>query len=262
MNTPSQEDDEDDINPLTMLSLNDDNASVSEPELPSNENFQRHHIRSIDSTVLIRQLPSEGLSFKLWPAASTLVNLLDDYRHNPTKNPLKCVLPNGVVQLNILELGSGTGLVGMAAAAILGAKVTVTDLPHVIPNLQFNVDANAGLLSVNGGAVDVAPLCWGEACDVEAIGREFDVVVGSDVVYHDHLYEPLLETLRLLLNCGEEKERRKFVMSHLRRWKKEAAFFKKARKLFEVETIHVDQPSDGRRIGVVVYCMTGKSKRS
>ncbi|KAH7566410.1 hypothetical protein ACOSP7_022871 [Xanthoceras sorbifolium] len=261
----TQEDDDDDIDPMKMISLHDDDDDDKQHDASSiNEQFQRHYIRSIDSTVVIRQIPSEGLSFKLWPAATTLVTLLDHYRCHPCDSPLASVLSNGV-QLSILELGSGTGLVGMAAAAVLGANVTVTDLPHVIPNLQFNVDANAVTLCLQGGTVNVAPLRWGEADDVEAIGREFDLIMGSDVVYHDHLFEPLLETLRLLLNSstGEEKKKKtKFVVGHLRRWKKEAVFFKKAKKFFEVETIHVDRPCDGARIGVVVYCMTGKAKRS
>ncbi|KAI9166002.1 hypothetical protein LWI28_024538 [Acer negundo] len=272
MNVPTTQEDEDDddddnINPIKMISLHDDVLNQNGASISMNEHLQNHHIPSIDSTVVIRQLPSEGLSFKTWPAATTLVTLLDHYRSHPTNSPLTSVLSNGVVvqQLNILELGSGTGLVGMAASAVLKANVTVTDLPHVISNLQFNVDANASMLSLQGGTVDVAPLRWGEAGDVEAIGGEFDLIIGSDVVYHDHLFEPLLETLRLLLNSnsGEKKKKScKFVMGHLRRWKKEAAFFKKAKKLFQVETIHVDRPCDGARIGVVVYCMTGKAKRS
>lgn len=105
----------------------------------------------------------------------------------------------------------------------------------------------------------MAALRWGEAEDVEVIGREFDLIIASDVVYHDHLYEPLLKTLRLLILGGEEAEEgRVFVMAHLRRWKKDSAFFKKARKVFEVEVLHVDPPCHGSRVGVTVYRFAGK----
>ena len=110
--------------------------------------------------------------------------------------------------------------------------MTVTDLPHVIPNLQFNVDANADVVAQKCGAINVAPLRWGEDDDVDIIGREFDLVLASDVVYHDHLFEPLIQTLRFLLNGGGEKKI--FLMAHLKRWKKETAFFKKAGKFFDV----------------------------
>lgn len=93
-----------------------------------------------------------------------------------------------------------------------------------------------------------------------AIGREYDLILGSDVVYHDHLYEQLRETLRYFLLGGERKEGKEmvFLMAHLKRWKKEAAFFKKARKVFDVEVIHRDSPSDGKRVGVTVYRFVGK----
>ena len=45
--------------------------------------------------------------------------------------------------LRILELGSGTGLVGIAAASIFpSASVLLTDLPAIIPNLSANVTLN------------------------------------------------------------------------------------------------------------------------
>ncbi|KDP38603.1 hypothetical protein JCGZ_05310 [Jatropha curcas] len=263
-----QEDDEDDIDPVKLLLPEDDfeldngNRSNTLQHVTAN---QHHYIGSIESTIVIRQLPSQGLSFQLWPAATTLVTLLDRHGSNSATTELSPIIgsfsSNG--PLNVIELGSGTGLVGIAAAATLGANVTVTDLPHVIPNLQFNVDANANTVALQGGRVNVAALRWGEdgGGDVEIIGRDFDVVLASDVVYHDHLYEPLLHTLRLLMGAGEEKKKKMvFVMAHLRRWKKESVFFKRAKKWFDVETIYVDNPSQGSRIGVVVYKFANKGQ--
>ncbi|KAM0975446.1 hypothetical protein ACFX13_018764 [Malus domestica] len=227
--------------------------------LPSTQ----HCLHSINSVVFIRELRSQGLSFQLWPAATTLLTLLDGYHGDPSTSPLGPTLSALDMRkrpLKILELGSGTGLVGIAAAATLGATVTVTDLQHVIPNLLFNVEANVSVLEANGGIVHVAALGWGEAADVEVIGREFDLILASDVVYHDHLYEPLLKTLRLLIlgEAEENEEGKVFVMAHLRRWKKESAFFKKARKVFEVEVLHVDPPCHGSRVGVTVFRFTAK----
>ncbi|KAM5576169.1 protein N-lysine methyltransferase METTL21A [Rosa sericea] len=250
------EEDQDDvvINPATMLLRDDDSDEVKTAE---SEQLRQHSLPSIDSTIVTRQLPSQGLSFQLWPAATTLLTLLDDHRSDPATSPLGPTLSalESGRRLKILELGSGTGLVGIAAAATLGACVTVTDLPHVVDNLKFNAELNAAVLGGSGGSVSVAALRWGEAEDAEAIGREFDIVLASDVVYHDHLYEPLLKTLSFLL-LGEGRV--VFVMAHLRRWKKESAFFKRARKLFEVEVLHVDRPCQGSRVGVTVYRFTGK----
>ncbi|XP_062102395.1 uncharacterized protein LOC133812624 [Humulus lupulus] len=267
----NDDDDEEDISPFTML-LSDSGDENGDPKRtystpqtsPGKPKLEQHYISSIDTTLVTRQLPSQGLSFQLWPAATTLVTLLDDHRRHPTKSPLSPILSpssDGPDRrpLTILELGSGTGLVGITAAVTLGANVTVTDLPHVIPNLQFNVDENTAALTANGGTVTVAPLSWGETADVELIGREFDVIMASDVVYHDHLFEPLLQTLYLLLGGRETTS---FVMAHLRRWKKESSFFKKAKKAFDVEILYEDTPSKGSRLGVVVYRFTGKKNRN
>ncbi|PIN07086.1 putative N2,N2-dimethylguanosine tRNA methyltransferase [Handroanthus impetiginosus] len=213
---------------------------------------QNYLLHSINSTIVIRQLPSQGISFQLWPAATTLITLLDRRHPSNTAGPLSPLFNNWESRgLRILELGSGTGVVGIAAAALLGASVTVTDLPHVLLNLQFNVDANAGIVKLHGGAVDVAALSWGNIKEMEAIGREHDIILGSDLVYHDHLYEPLLETLRYFLLGSEKKV--VFLMGHLKRWKKESVFFKKANKFSDVKIVHTDSPSNGSRVGVTVY---------
>ncbi|KAK2981591.1 hypothetical protein RJ640_011121 [Escallonia rubra] len=223
---------------------------------------QDYHIASIASKVVIRQLPSQGLSFQLWPAATTLVTLLDGHRSHPATSPLSALLTAQLGRpLRILELGSGTGLVGISASAILGAHVTVTDLPHVLPNLRFNAEANSSVLALHGGSVDVAALSWGDIEDMKVIGGEYDLVLGSDVVYHDHLYDPLLQTLRFFL-LGGEKRRMVFVMAHLRRWKKESTFFKRAKKHFDVDVIHADAPSNGARVGVQVYRFAAKRNKS
>ncbi|KAH6827276.1 putative methyltransferase family protein [Perilla frutescens var. hirtella] len=212
---------------------------------------QSYLLHSINSTIAIRQLPSQGISFQLWPAAAALVALLDRQTQSTS---LSCLTTTNSRRLRILELGSGTGLVGIAAAALLGASVTVTDLPHVLPNLQFNVNGNAGIVEPRGGEVRVAAVSWGDVQQMEGVGREFDVILGSDVVYHDHLYEPLLQTLKFFLTRGEREEREVvFVMAHLKRWKKESAFFKRANKFFDVEIIHRDSPSNGARVGVNFY---------
>ncbi|KAK6924359.1 Lysine methyltransferase [Dillenia turbinata] len=231
------------------------------------EQMLHPHIRSIDSTIKIRQLRSEGISFQLWPAATTLVNLLDNHRSDPTKSSLSKFLTNSRRRLRILELGSGTGFVGIAAGAILSADVTLTDLPHVLENLRFNAALNSDLVEKFGGKVEVGALRWGLVEDMEAIRRrgEYDVIVGSDVVYHDHLYEPLMETLRFLMMVkGEKREERErvFVMGHVKRWKKEAGFFKRAKKVFETEVLYEDEAGDGARVGVLVYRFSPKSSKS
>ena len=69
----------------------------------------------------------------------------------------------------VLELGSGTGLLGLAAAAIWGLEVAMSDLPSIVPNLAANAEANSEVLSSMGASVDVGALTWG--CDVDEIDQ-------------------------------------------------------------------------------------------
>lgn len=265
------DDDEEEINPVTMLLLDDSNnddvtqqqnGNTKSELVPTQIQHQTYHLNSINSAVVIRQLPSQGLSFQLWPAASTFVKLLDSYNSSNTDKFSKTItnVVKNSNRIRILELGSGTGIVGITASVLLGADVTVTDLPHVLPNLKFNVDVNSSVLVPLGGEVHVAALSWGEVGEMEVIGREYDLIIGSDVVYHDNLYDVLIQTLKYLLlgDCdggggGGGEGEKVFLMAHLRRWKKESGFFKKAKKWFRVELIHEDGPSSDSRTGVVVY---------
>lgn len=230
----------------------DDEAASLGGEASGEDGERCYHLSSVQSTLVVRQLRSQGLSFQLWPAAASLVSVLD---HRPSALLLPLANPSPI---RILELGSGTGFVGIAAAAIIGARVTLTDLPHVLPNLRFNADANSHAVAARGGAVDVRQLRWGEdedAADFLLDGvPAFDAVLASDVVYYEHLIDPLLRTLRALVK-GEVA----FVMAHLRRWKKrDAVFFRKARKVFDVLLLHTDPPLHGKRVGVAIYRFTEK----
>ena len=95
--------------------------------------------------------------------------------------------------LRVLELGCGTGLVGLAALA-RGQHVTFTDYePRAV--------ALAGHNALQNGFSNFAAreLDW-RAPDVE----QFPVIVGCDLLYQESACEPLLRLLdRMLLPTGE-----------------------------------------------------------
>jgi hypothetical protein len=82
---------------------------------------------------------------------------------------------DGSSRPQVLELGSGTGLLGLAAAAIWKTHVVVSDLPDIVPNLAANVERNAELLADRGGSVDVGTLVWGDSQNAEADETLFGV---------------------------------------------------------------------------------------
>eukprot|EP00803_Ostreobium_quekettii_P004665 evm.model.scf_3770.1 EVM.evm.TU.scf_3770.1 scf_3770:7001-9027(-) len=90
----------------------------------------------------------------------------------------------------VIELGGGTGFVGLAAA-LLGAKVTLTDLARVVPFIDDNIRDNG--LQDNAKAL---PLAWGS--DVGGLGPPFDYILASDVVYLKATYDDLITTIEAL----------------------------------------------------------------
>jgi hypothetical protein len=78
----------------------------------------------------------------------------------------------------VLELGSGTGLVGIAAAAVWGLDVTLTDLEDVKDNLGFNIQENSDkVVEVRGGHVTAEVLNWNHPDEALAScpTKEFEV---------------------------------------------------------------------------------------
>ncbi|KAL9241226.1 hypothetical protein vseg_015359 [Gypsophila vaccaria] len=103
----------------------------------------------------------------------------------------------------VIELGAGCGVAGFGMA-MLGCEVITTDQKEVVPLLQRNVDRNTSIIlqantNVDSfGSMKVAELDWGNKDHIQAVNPPFDYVIGTDVVYAEHLLDPLLETIRAL----------------------------------------------------------------
>lgn len=59
----------------------------------------------------------------------------------------------------VLEIGSGTGAVGLAAAVLGASNVTMTDLDYTLDNLRSAVAANTAVLP-DGAGVHITELDW------------------------------------------------------------------------------------------------------
>ncbi|XP_078089377.1 EEF1A lysine methyltransferase 3-like [Mustelus asterias] len=91
----------------------------------------------------------------------------------------------------VLELGSGTGIVGILAA-LLGGDVTMTDRPYVLKQIEYNIVANVPPSCRH--RTKTSALAWGN--DQDKFQADFDVILGSDVVYSPTQFLGLLQTLR------------------------------------------------------------------
>ncbi|KAK9279078.1 hypothetical protein L1049_012753 [Liquidambar formosana] len=85
--------------------------------------------------------------------------------------------------------------------ALLGCDVVSTDQIEVLPLLMRNVERNTSRImqmnpaSDSFGSIQVAELDWGNEDHIRAVGPPFDYIIGTDVVYSEHLLDPLLQTI-------------------------------------------------------------------
>ena len=123
----------------------------------------------------------------------------------------------------IVEVGAGTGLVGIAATLLGAAQVTVTDLDYTLPNLQKNIALNQGRAR---SPITALELDWFQAkVHIERLfhtavsNREDDpglglgvdeppprigLVLASDVVWIESLIVPLVQMLATLAQKNRE----------------------------------------------------------
>lgn len=101
--------------------------------------------------------------------------------------------------LRVLELGSGTGLVGLTAAAVLlrlhrKAQVELTDFEGaVLNNLEHNLALNA--VELNDARIFVKRLDWYDDLMDGNTEELFDVILAADVIYEPAHVAGVLSTV-------------------------------------------------------------------
>ncbi|XP_056157008.1 protein N-lysine methyltransferase METTL21A [Lampris incognitus] len=134
-----------------------------------------------------------------------------------------------------IELGAGTGLVGIVAA-LLGARVTITDRAPALDFLQANVKANVP--ADRQASVVVAELTWGERLERFPAGG-FDLVLGADIVYLEDTFPALLETLEHLCSGGTA-----VLLACKIRYRRDSDFLDMLRQRFRVEEVYYESQRD------------------
>ncbi|XWS72329.1 hypothetical protein CRYUN_Cryun02cG0030600 [Craigia yunnanensis] len=108
--------------------------------------------------------------------------------------------PSKLKGKRVIELGAGCGVAGFGMA-LLGCDVVSTDQIEVVPLLRRNVERNTSrIMQMNSnsdsfGSIQVAELDWGNEDHIKAFAPPFDYIIGTDVVYAEHLLGPLLQTI-------------------------------------------------------------------
>ncbi len=154
-----------------------------QPRRPRNEPATvvsvRHTVSRPGGDVVFDARPDVGVGGQLWEAALVLADHVEGTMRGK----------------RVLELGSGTGALGLCIALMEPARVVLSDRFDVLPLLRANVDANPHLATL----VSVQEISWGEPvpCNDNGVAAP-DCIVASEVIYNGLLYDKLLHTVRLL----------------------------------------------------------------
>lgn len=159
---------------------------------------------------------SHGCGGIAWPAGEVLSNY---------------IAFRGVEYLqgkNIVEVGSGTGLVGLVAGA-LGGTVWITDQAPLLGIMQQNVSLN-NLQS----CVSVRELNWGETPPSDIPLPE--LILAADCVYFEPAFPLLVQTLSEMAVNGSTE----ILFCYKKRRKADKRFFTMLKKKFSWEEVGDD----------------------
>lgn len=158
---------------------------------------------------------AENLSLATWGSSYVLANHLQRWKDTDI---VKTAQRNESNSVPLLELGAGTGLVGLSAAAIWKLPTILTDLPPIVPGLAQNINLNRALLSERETAAQCGALDWTQPERLMVVNpvmaasgptyiessRKAHVIVAADVVYDEDHPELLLKTILAWLAPGKD----------------------------------------------------------
>ena len=145
--------------------------------------YRRSWVSQVSITLLEPSLTGDNLGHKTWAASYMLAKRLLLFRDSlPIFSDYR--LQQGK-PARVLELGAGTGLVGIAAAAIFATHVDLTDLPEICANLAHNTEKNESMVRECGGSMAVFPLDWSDLPPKEEVSAEdkYDAILAADSLY-------------------------------------------------------------------------------
>ncbi|TXT06135.1 hypothetical protein VHUM_03608 [Vanrija humicola] len=174
-----------------------------------------------------------------WPAGEVLLRYLA-HRHARAPEHLR--------GKTVLELGSGTGLVGLAAAMLEpAADVWVTDQDVLLSLMRENAELNLP----GAGNIHVEELSWGAELPAAIPTADADVVLAADCVYFEPAFPLLVKTLCDLAPVGKDME---ILFCYKKRRKADKRFFAMLKKHFDWTVVEDDiEREKYNREGVMLW---------
>ena len=105
--------------------------------------------------------------------------------------------------ISVLELGSGNGFLAVCLAAVAAAHPTrvkiqnlvVTDRADHLKQIEETILLNKESTQFIE-ALSVREHAWGSFAEDDSDEGKIDLIIGSDVAYREHLYDPLIKSLK------------------------------------------------------------------
>lgn len=171
------------------------------------------------------------LGGKIWQGAATVLCDYIKYRVDEDSSAFK--------DATVLELGCGTGVVGLSCLRTVGGfggdrglkELILTDLPFLCPLISENCLLNGYKDAMSAGHLKVESLPWG-VLEVAPIIEPIDIVLISDCVYIEECFDLLLQTLKCLIT-----PRTVCYMSYEKRRRAEKRFFVALNRAFKVRSV-------------------------
>ncbi|KAI8342570.1 putative methyltransferase-domain-containing protein [Chlamydoabsidia padenii] len=158
---------------------------------PGGQQAQRQVMIESDLVVSICEDVEQSIARHVWDCGLVMCDFIKKH-----KDHIKCN--------HVIELGSGTGLVGIFAALVLKPHTMVlTDLPDALDIMQQNLD----MMITTSTDIQAKVLSWGPKAsigddeDTTWAGDEHmvDLVLLTDVLYNQGSHDLLLQTLDWLM---------------------------------------------------------------
>ncbi|KAI0083752.1 putative methyltransferase-domain-containing protein [Irpex rosettiformis] len=170
----------------------------------------------------ITEQTSFDLDKKVWDSGLGLSSWLSEAVCTPDGNeihPLRRDLCSTILskKCDIIELGSGTGIVSLSLGSIRSEKLSseadgriiTTDLPSAMPLLEHNISANERYFSSVHTRPQALVLDWDDEClpaEVASVGTGFDLIVMADVAYNTASFASLIRTMDRILSLGDNSD--------------------------------------------------------
>ncbi|QDS76235.1 hypothetical protein FKW77_000414 [Venturia effusa] len=173
----------------------------------------------------LHENPKEGCGGQLWPAGMILAKYMLRMHQETIKGK------------TIVELGAGSGLVGLAVALAFPtfrAPLVLTDQLPMLPMMQTNIALNCVQ-----STVEAAIYNWGKPPPV-SIPKCPDIILAAECVYFEPAFPLLQQTLKDLIG-----ENTVCYFCFKKRRRADMGFVKKIKKMFDVKLVEND-PDKGK----------------